>query len=178
MGILALTGCGTRDRMHRDVSWTGETRPAEVIVARQELMEHIEELMEPIDSLQVGSTPDPAKVAQHAEVIGAMLTAVPHLFPPTTNLYDPSSIEPKTLALPAVWTDFDSFYQLARAAAAAAARLAKAEGMDAQRDAAIALRGTCDGCHALFLRKYVPPKVLPSDLEFDFDSVFSRASPR
>ncbi len=34
------------------------TRPKDVIVARQELMEHIEELMEPIDTLEVKDTND------------------------------------------------------------------------------------------------------------------------
>ena len=148
--------------------WTGQTHPAEVIHARAELMEHVEELMEPIDSLEVGGMPDPALVHHNAEMIGAMLTALPHLFPPTTDLYDPKTIEPKTLALPAIWTDFDSFHRLAGAAAGAADRLAKAEGAAALREDGLALRSSCDGCHALFLRRYEPPRVLDSDLAFDF----------
>ena len=45
-----------------------------------------------------------------------MLLALPHLFPPTTNLYDPKAAQPATLALPPIWKDFDSFYTLAGAA--------------------------------------------------------------
>ena len=36
--------------------WTGITKPKDVIAARQELMEHIEELMEPIDTITVKDT--------------------------------------------------------------------------------------------------------------------------
>ena len=156
-------------------SWTGLTKPQDVIAARQELMEHIEELMEPIDTItiQTGPVNDVERLHQNADVVGAMLAALPHLFPPTTNLYDPKVIEPRTLALPTIWKDFDSFYRLAAAAREAAERMVQTQGDEQLRDASRALRGSCDGCHALFLRRYEPPKVLDSDREFDF----SRALP-
>ncbi len=132
--------------------------------------------MEPIDTItiQTGPVKDVAHMRQSAEVIGAMLSALPHLFPPTTNLYDPKATEPATLALPAIWTDFDSFYRLAGAASAAADRFAKTEGDEPLRDASRALRSSCDGCHALYLRKYVSPVVLESDRNFDFTSALGR----
>lgn len=159
-----------------DASWTGLSNPKAVIHARAELMGHIEELMEPIDTItiQTGPVKDVDRLHQSAEVIGAMLGALPHLFPPTTNLYDPKATEPATLALPAIWMDFDSFYRLADAAAKAADGMAQAQGDDALRDASRALRSSCDGCHALFLRKYLPPVVLESDRSFDFDAALGK----
>ena len=56
----------------------------------------------------------------------------------------------------------------------AAEGMAQAEGPDAMRQASIALRGSCDACHALYLRKYEPPKVLEADRNFDFDAVLPK----
>ncbi|HTT02996.1 MAG TPA: cytochrome c [Steroidobacteraceae bacterium] len=154
--------------------WTGITNPKDVINARQELMEHIEILMEPIDTLQVKDTQDPDKVRAAAETISAMLLAVPHLFPPTTNLYDAKVQMPATLALPAIWKDFATFYQLAAAASSAAEVMANAHGLGPMRNASLRLRASCDACHALFLRPYAPPKVLDSDYKFDFDSALRK----
>jgi cytochrome c556 len=154
--------------------WTGVTKPQDVIVARQELMEHIEELMEPIDTIQVKDTNDLDTLRHNGEVISAMLLALPHLFPPTTNLYDPKVTEPKTLALPPIWKNFDNFYTLAGAASKAATELSETQGKAAMKTASLKLRASCDACHTLFLRPYVPPKVLDSDLNFDFDSALRR----
>jgi cytochrome c556 len=154
--------------------WTGVTKPKDVIAARQELMEHIEELMEPIDTIQVKDTNDLDTLRHNGEVISAMLLALPHLFPPTTNLYDPKATEPQTLALPPIWKNFDNFYTLAGAASKAATQLSETEGKAAMKTASLKLRASCDACHTLFLRPYVPPKVLDSDLNFDFDSALRR----
>lgn len=154
--------------------WTGLSNPGAVIAARQELMEHIEILMEPIDTIQVKEVKDPALLHANAETISAMLLALPHLFPPTTNLYDPKVQAPATLALPAIWNNFASFYQLAAAAAHAAEAMANTEGKEPLRAASRNLRASCDACHALYLRKYQPPKVLDSDYEFDFESALRK----
>ena len=158
----------------KGLGWTGVTKPKEVIVARQELMEHIEALMEPIDTIQVKDTDDLDTLRRNGEVITAMLLALPHLFPPTTNLYDAKAEQPQTLALPPIWKNFDSFYTLATAAANAATELAETEGKPAMKTASLKLRASCDACHALFLRPYAPPKVLDSDLNFDFDSALRK----
>ncbi len=154
--------------------WTGATDPKAVIKARQELMEHIELLMEPIDTITVRPVGDVARLHQNAEVIAAMLGAVPHLFPPTTNRYDPKAALPETLALAPIWSDFPTFYRLADAAVDAAEAMARAEGTPALRAASLKLRGSCDACHALFLRKYVSPQVQESDRQFDFDAALKR----
>jgi cytochrome c556 len=154
--------------------WTGITNPKAVITARQELMEHIEILMEPIDTIQVKEVGDPDKLRAAAETISAMLLAVPHLFPPTTNLYDAKAEMPATLALPAIWKDFGTFYKLATTASNAAQAMATAKGKEPLRNASRGLRASCDACHALYLRRYVPPKFLDSDYKFDFDSALRK----
>jgi len=154
--------------------WTGVTKPQDVITARQELMEHIEELMEPIDTIQVRDTNDLDTLRHNGEVISAMLLALPHLFPPTTNLYDPKVAEPATLALPGIWKNFDSFYKLAGAAATAAEKMSETQGKEPLRAASRALRASCDACHTLYLRPYMPPKVLDSDRNFDFESALKK----
>src|SRR5262249_48750054 len=154
--------------------WTGVTSPRDVIAARQELMEHAEILMEPIDTITIKDVKEPEKLRSNAEAISAMLGALPHLFPPTTNLYDPKAEEPKTLALPAIWKDFDSFYKLAAAASAAAEAMGDTHGAQQLRNASLRLRASCDACHTLFLRPYTGPKFQDSDYQFDFDSAFRK----
>ncbi len=158
----------------RGPGWTGLTNPKDVITARQALMEHIEELMEPIDTLQVTEVIDTERLHAAAEPIAAMLLAVPHLFPPTTNRYDPKVLYPVTLALPSIWKDFGTFYALAAASARAAEVMATAQGKEPLRLASRQLRASCDACHALYLRKYNPPKVQDSDYQFDFDSALRK----
>lgn len=153
--------------------WTGLSQPKAMITARQELMEHIELLMQPIDTLTVEPVKDAQQVRTNAEVIGAMLLAVPHLFPPTTNRFDPKAAEPETLALPAVWKSFDAFYRLAQASSRAAEAMAQATGEPAMRQASLQLRASCDACHAAYLRRYEPPKTLDSDYRFDFDGALA-----
>jgi cytochrome c556 len=150
--------------------WTGLTAPKDVIAAREALMFTAERLMEPIDSMEVAPQ-DPDVVRAAARNIADIMLAVPHLFPPTTNLYDPAVTIPQTLALPAIWQSFPSFYQLAAAASASAKKLSQTRGITELHEAGEALRETCDACHAPYLRAYVPSKVTQEDLNFDFDSV-------
>jgi cytochrome c556 len=174
---LAAGLCATApaaDSPPAGAGWTGLTRPKDVIHARGELMEHMEELMRPIDTITVGPVKDVDQLHFNAEVVGAILTAVPHLFPPTTNLYDPKAITPETIALPAIWKNWDSFYQLAQSAAKAAEQFAGTQGDAALRNASRRLRASCDACHALYLRKYESPKVQPSDYQFDFSAALPK----
>ena len=119
---------------------------------------------------------NPDVIRANASIIGAMLLSLPHLFPPTTNLYDPKVEMPKTLALPPIWKDFGSFYKLAAAAASAADAMEETTSNDRQvlSAASLRLRASCDACHVLFLRKYEPPRVRDSDLNFDFDSALRK----
>jgi cytochrome c556 len=156
--------------------WTGLTNPADVISARQALMVEIERLLRPTDSFIAGDPADPAELKSAAGTIATMLAAVPHLFPPTTNLYDPAVTTPVTIALPQIWQNFPAFYQLAAVSAAAATAMSSLTGSEpeALRNAGRNLRATCDACHALHLRAYVPETVNSQDLDFDFDSVLKK----
>jgi cytochrome c556 len=86
-------------------------------------------------------------------------------------LYDPAVRESPTLALPAIWQDFDAFLAIAEASESAAAGMAAADDAETFRAAGRSLRAACDACHVRFSRPYTPPEVSQEDLEFDFDSV-------
>jgi cytochrome c556 len=151
--------------------WTGLTEPEEVIEARRVLMTEAERLMKPVDGYIVGEPADPAVLRANAASLEALLLALPHLFPPTTNRFDPTVLDPPTVALPSIWQRFPAFLTFAESAERAAATLRDAEDTEALRTASARLRGMCDTCHAQFMKPYTPPKVLPEDLEFDFESV-------
>src|SRR5690349_24325041 len=106
-----------------DPSWTGVAEPEELIEARRALMDRAEDLMKPIDSFTVGEPADPKELRENAETIGAMLHAAPHLFPPTTNRFDPDAHDPPTLALPTIWQRFAAFETFAKNAQRMAAAL-------------------------------------------------------
>jgi cytochrome c556 len=151
-------------------------KPEDFIAARQMLMAAMEEKMQPIDSFTVGVAADPAAIGIAALEISQSLTTVPGLFPPTTNLYDPKAEEPVTIALPAIWKDFATFEKLAAAASASAKSLASKTDTAGIKSGALALRGSCDACHTLFLRPYTAAKANDQDANFDFDKVFKDAN--
>lgn len=154
--------------------WTGLTSPQEVIDAREALMIEIERLMKPIDLLTTGERAPPDQLRSAATTIAKMLLAVPHLFPPTTNLYDADVETPVTIALPAIWTSFPAFEQMAKASAAAAEAMAATQDPQGLEAAGLKLRATCDACHAPYLRAYVAEGVSSDDVNFDFDSVLPK----
>jgi cytochrome c556 len=152
--------------------WTGITDPESVIASRQGLMTEMERLMRPIDSYTVDEPIDPETIRSAAVTIAQILLATPHLFPPTTNLYDDKAEIPVTIALPPIWKDFETFESLALAASAAADSLSSASDHDALVAGALGLRAACDACHTLYLLPYKPSTVTSEDLDFDFDSFF------
>jgi hypothetical protein len=137
-------------------------------------MEHMELLMESIDTIQVEPVRNVEELHMHAEAIGAMLLAVPHLFPPTTNIYNPAGPEFPTLALPKIWQQFDTFYGLAMSASAVAEQMAEASDDAALRAASLKLRASCDACHKLYQRPFMESKPGPEDYQFDFDSAIAK----
>jgi cytochrome c556 len=151
--------------------WTGLTAPEEVIEARRVLMTETERLMKPVDGFIVGEPADATLLRESAAAIEAMLLALPHLFPPTTNLFDPAQLDPPTVALPTIWQRFAAFETFAESAEGAAAALATAEDGEALRAASERLRAACDRCHAAFMKPYTPPVVTEEDLSFDFEAV-------
>jgi cytochrome c556 len=154
-----------------DPGWTGLTAPEEVIEARRVLMTQTERLMKPVDGFIVGEPADAALLRANAAAIEAMLLALPHLFPPTTNLFEQTALDPPTVALPTIWQRFAAFETFAESAESAAAALAAAEDGEPLRAASERLRAACDRCHAAFMKPYTPPVVTDEDLSFDFESV-------
>jgi cytochrome c556 len=150
-------------------------KPEDFIAARQALMVAMEDKMQPIDSFTVGVAADPAAIDAAALEISTSLATVPSLFPPNTNLYDPKVEEPVTIALPAIWKDFATFEKLAAAASVSAKSLASKTDAAGIKSGALALRGSCDACHTLFLRPYTAAKANDADANFDFDKVFKDA---
>lgn len=155
-----------------DAGWTGLSEPEEVIEARRVLMIQMEPLMRPIDQFTAGEAEDHAELRSAAAALEAMLMASAHLFPPTTDQFDPAVRESPTYALPDVWEHFETFRSMFEAAETAAATMAAAEDEETLRTGGRSLRASCDNCHAVFTRPYTPPQVTPEDLEFDFDSMF------
>jgi cytochrome c556 len=145
--------------------------PGEIIEARRLLMTEAERLMKPIDSYTLGEPAEPAELRSLATTLEPMLLALPHLFPPSTNLFDPAVIDPPTIALPAIWQRFPAFRAMAENSEHAAAQL-RETGDDpaALKAASERLRTSCDACHRAFTRPYTPPVVTDEDLEFDFES--------
>lgn len=172
--ILSLAGCGQAPAPSQAPEAIeapealGASDPMEVIEARRVLMQEAERQIKPIDEYTLGTPADPAALKSAARTIEALLLALPHLFPPDTNRFDATTREPPTIALPAVWENFAAFQEMGVAAEAAAAQLMAAEGEEPLRDAARALRASCDACHAAFTKPYVPPKVTDEDRNFDF----------
>lgn len=152
--------------------WTGVSNPNDVIAARQGLMTELERLMQPLDSFTAGENVAVEVLRSNATALSSLLAVLPHLFPPTTNLYDAAAEQPATLALPAVWQSFPAFYAFAEAAAQSAADMAEKQTPEELTQAAARVRASCDACHTPYLRAYVPEAVNDSDKEFDFDSVF------
>jgi cytochrome c556 len=151
--------------------WTGLTEPEEVIEARRLLMVEAQRLMQPIDKFSIGGTGDPAALRSAATTLEPLLLALPHLFPPTTNLFDPAELDPPTVALPAIWQRFAAFQTFAESAEHAAAALAAAGDGEPLREASARLRAACDTCHVQFMKPYTPPVVTDEDRNFDFESV-------
>ncbi len=152
--------------------WTGLTEPGEIIEARRVAMLELERQMSVVDRFVLGEPAEPEELRSAAETMESLLLTFPHLFPPTTNLFDPTQLESPTITLPELWEDFATFQSLNATAEAAVIALEEADGVEPMRAAGRNLRATCDACHTLFTRPYTPPEFLPEDYEFDFDSVF------
>ncbi len=151
--------------------WTGLTEPGEVIEARRLLMAEAERLMKPIDEYSIGLPGDAMRALRSAATtLEPLLLALPHLFPPTTNLFDPAAHDPPTIALPTIWQRFAAFHTFAESAERAAAALVAADDGEPLRAASARMRAACDTCHAAFMKPYTPPQVTDEDRDFDFES--------
>lgn len=172
--VATSIGCSAASAPKGSPGWTGLTEPEKIIQAREGLMTEMERVMRPLDSYTAGEPADPEDLRSIGQTVSQMLLAVPHLFPPTTNLYEQDAENLKTLALPPIWEHFADFEKLAEAAQVQADMITKMQTPDELKAGALALRAGCDACHAAYLRPAVSMKVTPEDLDFDLDSLFKK----
>ena len=154
LGLACATTVLQASSGAEEAGLTGATRPGDVVQARQLLMEAIEAEMMPID-VAVGGREMPLKSLQdHAYLINTLMAAFPHLFPPKTGPDAKQDDWPApTNALPAVWAQFDAFYDLSQKAAAQALAASQAGDLAALKAAGKDLRGSCDACHATYMKQ-------------------------
>jgi len=148
--------------------WTGLTSPTDVIAARDALMKEIEQLMIPLDSYTAGDKFNPDVLRANAAGVARLLKIVPHLFPPTTNLYEKDSKTPATLALPRLWQNFDAFTIMAQNAQKVADQAASTQDPVTLKQKALDIRAACAACHDAFLLTYKPEAASQKDASFDF----------
>jgi cytochrome c556 len=125
----------------------------DVIFARKTLMDSICEKMARIERMISLRQIDFDEAGGNADAMSAMFMAFPHLFPPSSNQWNPNA-DPDpatdTYASPELWTGFSDFYQRSAAAAKTAHDLSRADKIDDFKSRARELRIICDTCHALY----------------------------
>jgi cytochrome c556 len=131
----------------------GAATVKDVIFARKTLMNSICEKMSRIERMISMGRVDLDGANGDAEAISAMLMAFPHLFPPSSNQWNPDA-DPDpatdTYASPELWSGFADFYRRAAAASSTAHAMARADQIDDFKTRARELRIDCDTCHALY----------------------------
>ena len=137
---------------------TGIDRADEVIMARQLLMDGIDEEMQPIDIAGAGKDTPLEGLKTHASRIRSMMPAFPHLFPPQTKPgTSADGSASTTTATAAIWERFEDFYKLAQAATMAAYDASQAADLNEFKQHGAKLRALCDGCHAVYMKVETPP---------------------
>jgi cytochrome c556 len=125
----------------------------DVIVARKTLMNSICEKMAGIERMIALRQIELDAAREHADAISVMFMAFQHLFPPSSNQWNPSA-DPDpatdTYASPELWSKFSDFYQRTAAAAQTAHDMSRADNIDDFKTRARELRIICDTCHALY----------------------------
>jgi cytochrome c556 len=125
----------------------------DVIFARKTLMNSICEKMTAIETMISLRRIDFEYARRQADAMSAMLLAFPHLFPPSSNQWNPNvdpDPETDTYASTELWTGFSDFYLRSAAAAKTAHDLSRADTIDDVKTRARELRIICDTCHALY----------------------------
>jgi len=131
----------------------GIAAPKDVIFARKILMATIANSMYPVDQMLQTGKIDLSVARHHADAIAGMMTAFPHLFPPSTNTWTanaPRDAATDTFADPAIWLSYEFFYKECKAAADYAYDASQAQTEEEFRKHAVQLRLTCDTCHATY----------------------------
>jgi len=128
----------------------------DTIFARKILMGAIDMNMDEIETmLAPGGKFEPAEAVEHSDTISIMLMSFPHLFPPSTNQWQPNvDRDPAldTVASPDLWRNFADFYQRAQTASKLALDATRAKNGNEFKGLIVQLRAACNGCHAAYMK--------------------------
>jgi len=155
---FAATAHGQDASPVADPSITAYSHAEDMVTARILQMVEIEALQLRMEAYAAGAEDDPDLMRSLAYSVSSLMLAVPHLFPSTTNFMElPHSEDVSTVALPAIWQDFETFYALAIGVSDVALETAQAEDEATLKAGIAAIRQGCDACHASFMQAYAPP---------------------
>jgi cytochrome c556 len=130
--------------------------PKDTIFARKILMGAIDIKMDEIETmLAPGGKFEPAEAVEHSDTISIMLMSFPHLFPPSTNQWQPGADRDAaldTVASPDLWRNFADFYQRAQTASKLALDATKAKNGNEFKGLIVQLRAACNACHAAYMK--------------------------
>lgn len=143
----------------QEAGLTGQDKAADVVQARQLLMDAAEEHMMVIDAVNAGKDLPLSDMKSRAYQLNILLLAFPHLFPPQTRAAagekDGSF---QTNATDVLWKDFSAFYQAAQEFAATALDASQAADLQSFRTFGAKLRAGCDSCHKAYMTPVEPPR--------------------
>ncbi len=134
-----------------------EIVPDDVIYGRQILMSEMEAQMAPIDRAAIGEEFDLESSRVRASGVSAMLGVTPYLFPPGTDMESTADGDMPSIALPAVWDNFEAFKAMADQSAQLAFDLSQTTDEAEFRTGAATLRAACNACHGAFMQAYESP---------------------
>ena len=130
--------------------------PKDTIFARKILMGAIDMNMDEIETmLAPGGKFEPAEAVEHSDTISIMLMSFPHLFPPSTNQWQPNADRDPatdTAASPDLWRNFPDFYQRAQTASKLALDATRAKTGNEFKGLIGQLRAACNSCHAAYMK--------------------------
>ena len=128
----------------------------DTIFARKILMGAIDMNMDEIETmLAPGGKFEPAEAVEHSDTISIMLMSFPHLFPPSTNQWQPNADRDPatdTAASPDLWRNFADFYQRAQTASKLALDATRAKTGNEFKGLIVQLRAACNACHATYMK--------------------------
>jgi len=139
---------------------TGEAHAADLVQARQMLMDAVEEQMMAVEAALVGKEAKLLDLQNRVYQMNILFSAFPHLFAPQTQPPkgndDPGY---QTNALPKIWQNFEVFYDVVQNAAGVSLAASQAKDIAQFKAEMQKLRNACDSCHADYMAVITDPQV-------------------
>lgn len=159
LAAVAVFASMTGTPCAQEAGVTGAEKAADIVQARQLLMDAAEEHIMFIDAVNAGKDLPLSDMKSRAYQLNILLLAFPHLFPPQTQ---PSVGEKdgsfQTNATDVLWRNFPAFYQAAQDFASIALDASQAKDLGAFRAYGVQLRAGCDSCHSAYMTPVEQPK--------------------